>query len=1245
MKQVKLAPIAKPQGIDPLLMMQEREARVQARIAHRIVELESLPDALHEVLKKRAAMELRALRLLPFQRQLRAEVLSCSRRSTMLETALNLKTYKRTKRQSLREARITEKLEKQQKLEQERKKRQRHQEYLNSILQHARDFKEFHRNNQAKISRLSKAVLSHHAMVEREQKKEQERVEKERLRRLMAEDEEGYRKLIDQQKDKRLAYLLQQTDEYIANLTEMVREHKEQLKMMKRRRKSSHKKKEGEENGEKDENKRVTVIETSTGKKLTGEEAPLRSELEKWLTEHPGYETVSSDEEEEETEENEDDSAVVAGTEKMDMDDPKAVIAKAQTTMDDEYTFDMRKGSEKTYYSIAHTLREPITEQPKILTNGKLKQYQISGLEWLVSLYNNNLNGILADEMGLGKTIQTIALIAYLMEKKGNNGPFLIIVPLSTMSNWTMEFERWLPSVVQIAYKGSPVARRNMATQIRQSRFNVLLTTYEYVMKDKATLSKVRWKYMIIDEGHRMKNHHCKLTQILNQHYRAAHRLLLTGTPLQNNLPELWALLNFLLPTIFQACNTFEQWFNAPFAMTGEKMELNEEETILIIRRLHKVLRPFLLRRLKNEVESQLPDKVEYVIKCDMSALQRQIYLHMQKKGILLTDGSENNKKGRGGARALMNTIVQLRKICNHPFMFPEIEEAYCEHIGVSGPYVTGPDLYRASGKFEVLDRMLPKFKSSGHRVLLFCQMTTLMTIMEDYLHYRGFAYLRLDGGTKSEDRGALLERFSAESSPYFIFLLSTRAGGLGLNLQSADTVIIFDSDWNPHQDLQAQDRAHRIGQKNEVRVLRLCTVNSVEEKILAAARYKLNVDEKVIQAGMFDQKSTDQERRAFLEAILEEEQEGNDEEQEVPDDEALNDMIARTEQELEIFSRIDFERARADALDPHLRHKPRLIAEEELPAWLLRDEEEVEQLTFEENEERLFGRGTRQRKEVNYSEELTEKEWLKAVEDGNLEETQEAKRMRKKRKQDKGEVGDESKSKKRRTSSNVSSSKLTEILIQLWEKVVDHRDSEGRQISSIFMMLPTRKELPHYYQVIKKPVDLKKIKERIKRHKYHSVGDLETDVLLLCKNARTYNLEGSVIYKDSLELEKAFHGAKAELGNTVTDFTASDNEDGSATSEPDGGDMSDNSDVSTPLSTPKTRSGGKVDKGKGKATKPRPSRSKKSAPMIIESDNEDTEQVEQSTQDYVPSPASSYNSSIIPSPASFTGKKRLSGL
>ncbi|XP_037536783.1 probable global transcription activator SNF2L2 [Nematolebias whitei] len=1178
-KQNRITPIQKPQGLDPVGILQEREHRLQARIAHRIQELESLPGSLPPDLRTKATVELKALRLLNFQRQLRQDVVACVRRDTTLETALNSKAYRRSKRQTLREARMTEKLEKQQKLEQEKKRRQKHQEYLNSILQHAKDFKEYHRSVSGKIQKLTRAIATWHTNTEREQKKETERIEKERMRRLMAEDEEGYRKLIDQKKDKRLAYLLQQTDEYVGNLTTLVYEHKAAQAAKDKKKKRKRKKKvDGDGEGTSaigpdgepmDESSQmselpVKVIQTETGKVLQGTDAPKSSQLEAWLEMNPGYEVAPRSDSEEsgsEFEEEEEDEVAKTETEEKKKIDPNAdkapatdskhIIETAKQDVDDEYSVPTDQTSLQSYYGVAHAVIEKVEKQSTLLINGLLKQYQIQGLEWMVSLYNNNLNGILADEMGLGKTIQTIALITYLMELKRLNGPYLIIVPLSTLSNWVYELDKWAPSVVKIAYKGTPGLRRGLVPQLRSGKFNVLLTTYEYIIKDKHILAKIRWKYMIVDEGHRMKNHHCKLTQVLNTHYVAPRRLLLTGTPLQNKLPELWALLNFLLPTIFKSCSTFEQWFNAPFAMTGERVDLNEEETILIIRRLHKVLRPFLLRRLKKEVESQLPEKVEYVIKCDMSAIQKVLYRHMQK-GILLTDGSEKDKKGKGGAKTLMNTIMQLKKICNHPYMFQHIEESFAEHLGYPNGIISGPDLYRASGKFELLDRILPKLQATGHRVLLFCQMTTLMTIMEDYFGYRNFQYLRLDGTTKSEDRAMLLKKFNEEGSQYFIFLLSTRAGGLGLNLQAADTVVIFDSDWNPHQDLQAQDRAHRIGQQNEVRVLRLCTVNSVEEKILAAAKYKLNVDQKVIQAGMFDQKSSSHERRVFLQAILEHEEQ-NEEEDEVPDDETLNQMIARNEDEFELFMRFDMDRRREDARNP--KRKPRLMEEDELPSWIIKDDAEVERLTYEEEEEKMFGRGSRCRRDVDYSDALTEKQWLRAIEDGNLEEMEEEIRL-KKRKRKRRQGKDSSsrditgmKAKKRRgrppaEKLSPNPPKLTKQMNTIIDTVINYRDGSGRQLSEVFVQLPSRKELPEYYELIRKPVDFKKIKERVRNHKYRSLGDLEKDVMLLCQNAQTFNLEGSQIYEDSIVLQSVFKSARQKIAKDEVSEDDSDEDD-----------------------------------------------------------------------------------------------------
>jgi SWI/SNF-related matrix-associated actin-dependent regulator of chromatin subfamily A protein 2/4 len=665
----------------------------------------------------------------------------------------------------------------------------------------------------------------------------------------MNEDEEGYRKLVDEKKDARLALLLSQTDAYIDSLKQLVRQHQQAIRPRGRPAKTV---------PDKPEESTVTTV--------------VNSETTQPIIDQTGNDEAIRD-----------------------------AVKIAATNEDDDYD------AKESYYSIAHRIREPITEQSKMLVGGQLKPYQLQGLEWLVSLYNNNLNGILADEMGLGKTIQTIALIVYLLDTKKIPGPSLIIVPLSTLSNWAAEFQRWAPDVLAIQYKGLPHVRKMLAQSIRTNRFNVLLTTYEYIMRDRSILSKVAWKYLIVDEGHRMKNHHCKLTQILNTYYsNAPHRLLLTGTPLQNNLPELWALLNFILPTIFKSSTTFTDWFNAPFAtLPSEKVELNHEETLLIIRRLHKVLRPFLLRRLKKEVESQLPEKVEYTIKCELSALQRCLYHAMAKNRTLIIE----NQNGKGGRRALMNKIMQLRKICNHPFLFEEIEERLAQSLGHKDGVINGPDLFRVSGKFELLDRILPKLKASGHKILLFCQMTTVMDLLEYYFSYRSYTYLRLDGTTKADDRCELLKNFNDDNVNCFIFLLSTRAGGVGLNLQRADTVILFDSDWNPHQDQQAQDRAHRIGQKNEVRVLRLMTVNTIEEKILACARYKLNVDEKVIQAGMFNRSSTSSERHDYLEQLIEGEDESKDDDEDIPDDEILNQVRSMKEIdkcENEVFFYID---------------------------------------------------------------------------------------------------------------------------------------------------------------------------------------------------------------------------------------------------------------------------------------------------------------------------------------------------
>uniref|UniRef100_A0A915N0D5 Uncharacterized protein n=1 Tax=Meloidogyne javanica TaxID=6303 RepID=A0A915N0D5_MELJA len=581
---------------------------------------------------------------------------------------------------------------------------------------------------------------------------------------------------------------------------------------------------------------------------------------------------------------------------------------------------------------------------------------------------------------------------------------------------------------------------------------------------------------------------------------------------------------------------------------------------MIIIRRLHKVLRPFLLRRLKKEVESQLPEKTEYVIKCDMSALQRVVYKHLQK-GLLI------DSKHQGG-RALMNTVIHLRKLCNHPFLFHSVEDECQSFWKVKE--VSGKDLYRVSGKFELLDRILPKLKATGHRVLIFCQMTQLMNIMEDYFKYRYWKYLRLDGSTKHEDRGNLLKEFNTPGSEYFIFMLSTRAGGLGLNLQSADTVILFDSDWNPHQDMQAQDRAHRIGQTREVRVLRLITANSVEEKILAAARFKLNVDEKVIQAGKFDQRSTGAERQKILEEIIQAENDDNDED-EVPDDEVINQMIARSEQEFDTFQQMDIDRRRAEAME--CRRKPRLIEENEIPTSIIEQHRK-----FTENEDKEKEGKEKQTQALEFSETgrrkrkddlLTDKEWLSQIgerwedteddediselipgkkkkgagrkKDGTPESGEPAKRGRKRKKAMDEESGagsgDDSNAgtpgpgrrgvaAKRAKGAKMppSNPKFTEKLLTCLDTLINYKDSRGRELSGPFIQLPSRREYPDYYEQIEHPMDLNRIRRKINDDKYTLLEQMTSDVNLLCDNAQRFNIEGSDIHEDSKLLNIVWH-------------------------------------------------------------------------------------------------------------------------
>lgn len=623
------------------------------------------------------------------------------------------------------------------------------------------------------------------------------------------------------------------------------------------------------------------------------------------------------------------------------------------------------------YYSQVHKIREEVM-QPSTLVGGTLMPYQVTGLQWLVSLYNNKLHGILADEMGLGKTVQTIALLSYLAEYKGNKGPHLVVVPLSTLPNWQSEFERWLPSFNVIAFRGSKDQRREALRNMRGDEVNVVLTTYDFILREKGPLTRKNWKHIIVDEGHRMKNAKSRLHQVLNA-FTCANRLLLTGTPLQNNLTELWALLNFLLPKIFSSAEDFENWFNEPFSkMSGVEddgsQKLNEEEQMLIIHRLHIVLRPFLLRREKAEVLKDLPDKQEFVVRVELSHWQRLAYDQMSQNALRVVDA-----EGKATAKSMQNSLMQLRKICNHPYLFMD-------------EYRVDRELFRVAGKFEVLDRMLPKLVHFGHKILLFSQMTQLMDILADYLEWRGLKYYRLDGSTAIEDRRERMHHFNT-GTDVNLFILSTRAGGLGLNLQTADTVIIFDSDFNPQMDLQAQDRAHRVGQKNQVRVFRLITESQIEQSILDKAHHKLDIDQKIIQAGMFNRSSSEEDRRERLRTIMG----GNSKSSwdggpTAP--EQLNRMMARTTEEFHhfqqvdagLFSHHDSKRQEVKAENESvLVECGRLVAMHEVPQWIT-----AIKLDGEGDEDVELTRDMRRRESggglINL-DNLTDHQWLKLME------------------------------------------------------------------------------------------------------------------------------------------------------------------------------------------------------------------------------------------------------------------------
>ena len=484
---------------------------------------------------------------------------------------------------------------------------------------------------------------------------------------------------------------------------------------------------------------------------------------------------------------------------------------------------------------------KPFKTQPDYIKGGELREFQIHGLNFLAHHWCKGNNVILADEMGLGKTVQTVSFINWLRHDRDQQGPFIVVVPLSTMPAWADTFNNWTPDVNYVVYNGSEAARKIIREHEllvngspKKVKFHVLLTTYEYILADATFLSQLKWQFMAVDEAHRLKNRESQLYAKLMD-FGAPSRLLITGTPMQNTLSELSALMDFLMPGKIHV---------------EETIDLTAEDASKKLAELTDTISPYMIRRTKQKVENDLPPKTEKIIRVELSDVQLEYY-----KNILTRNFAALNSGSKAQKMSLLNIMMELKKASNHPFMFPNAEERFLEGRDSREDQLKA--LITTSGKMMLLDQLLTKMKKDGHRVLIFSQMVKVLDILGDYLQLRGHQFQRLDGTISSGARRMAIDHFNAPDSQDFCFLLSTRAGGLGINLMTADTVILFDSDWNPQADLQAMARAHRIGQKNPVTIYRLVSKDTVEEEILERARNKLMLEFITIQRGVTDKDAT----------------------------------------------------------------------------------------------------------------------------------------------------------------------------------------------------------------------------------------------------------------------------------------------------------------------------------------------------------------------------------------------------
>ena len=492
--------------------------------------------------------------------------------------------------------------------------------------------------------------------------------------------------------------------------------------------------------------------------------------------------------------------------------------------------------------------------------------YQMEGLNWLYYQWFISQNAILADEMGLGKTIQIISFFATLVQDH-KCWPFLVVVPNSTVPNWRREIRKWVPSLRVVTYFGSAVARKlahdyelfpkddegeklvnkgKKSSEAKDIKAHVVVTSYESISDERTrqSLQRVPWQGLVVDEGQRLKNDKNILYDSLSK-LRFPFKALLTGTPLQNSARELFNLLQFLDPKVSAS------------ALEAKYQTLTAEN----VTELHELIRPFFLRRTKAQVLTFLPPMAQIIVPVTMSVVQKKIYKSILARDpqLMKTIFSRHGPVASKDRHNLNNILMQLRKTLCHPFVYSRDVEERSYDLAVSHR-----NLVEASSKLQLLSIMLPKLRERGHRVLIFSQFLDHLDILEDFLDGLGLQYRRLDGSLSSLEKQKCIDEFNGPDSPCFAFLLSTRAGGVGINLATADTVFIMDPDFNPHQDIQALSRAHRIGQKNKVLVFQIMTRGTVEERILQIGRKKMALDHVLIQ-----QMDQDDEAGTNLESIL----------------------------------------------------------------------------------------------------------------------------------------------------------------------------------------------------------------------------------------------------------------------------------------------------------------------------------------------------------------------------------------